>query len=223
MNKMGMEDYVDALSAVVAHCDEPPIIIGHGLGSLILQQYLQQHTCRMAIFMSPMPSNGYWPGLLRLLKKISTWKALRNKDLYQIVRRPSAARSLFFTKQTDAVKANEWHSRLCGESYRVFRELKTFDIKPISPSMTPSLVVGGGRDRLISVKEFQRTSRMHDAGLIIIPHMGHDMMLDHGHEWLTDLLINCMDFPAERQSIPTLNKLKVAASVHRKQSQPAMI
>ena len=223
LNKLGMEEYVDALSNVVAHCDESPFIIGHGLGALVLQQYLQQHTCRMAIFMSPMPSNGYWPRLLRLLKNFSTWKAMRQKDLYQIVSRPSGAKSLLFTKQTDPVKANEWHARLCGESYRVFQELKTISIKPISPSMTPSLVVGGGRDRLISVKDFQRTSRLHDAGLIIVPHMGHDMMLDHGHAWLVDLLINCMDIPVERQSTPVQRKLKVAASIHRKESEPALV
>jgi pimeloyl-ACP methyl ester carboxylesterase len=48
-------------------------------------------------------------------------------------------------------------------------------------------VIGGGKDKLFSTKEFQRTSRIHDAGMIIIPHMGHDMMLDHGHAWLVDL------------------------------------
>jgi pimeloyl-ACP methyl ester carboxylesterase len=223
MNKLGMEDYVDALAAVVAHCDEPPFIIGHGLGALVLQQYLQQHTCRMAILMSPMPSNGYWPRLLRLLKNFNTWKGLRNKDLFQIISKPSVAKSVFFTRQTDSVKANDWHARLCGESYRVFRELKNIDIKPISSSITPTLVVGGGRDGLISVKEFQRTSRFHDAGLIIIPHMGHDMMLDHGHQWLVDLLINCMDIPAERPSKPVISNLKVAASVHRKATEPALI
>lgn len=222
INNLGMSDYVDALASVVAHCDEPPFIVGHGLGALVLQQYLQQHTCRMAIFMSPMPSNGYWRGLLRLLKNFNTWKALRNKDLYQVVRRPAFARTLFLTKQTDPTKANNWHSRLCGESFRVLQELKTLSIKPIAPSSTPSLVVGGGRDRLVSVKDFQRTSRMHDAGLIIVPHMGHDMMLDEGHKWLVDLLINCMDIPVERTQPPTPNKLKVAASVHRRKAEPAL-
>lgn len=220
MNKLGFDDYVDALASVVAHCDEPPVIIGHGMGALVLQKYLQIHTCRMAIFMSPMPSNGYWRGLLRLLKNIGTWKALRHKDLYEVIGKPSTAASLLFTRQEEPARAKAWHARLGGESYRVFQELKTLDIKPISPSLTPSLVVGGGKDRMISVKDFQRTSRIHDAGLIIIPHMGHDMMLDHGHAWLVDLLINCMDYPVEQEVLPVVNRLKVASSPHRRALEP---
>ena len=220
MNKLCFDDYVDALASVVAHCDEPPVIIGHGMGALVLQKYLQTHTCRMAIFMSPMPSNGYWRGLLRLLKNFGTWKALRHKDLYEVIGKPSTAASLLFTKQAEPARAKAWHARLGGESYRVFQELKTLDIKPISPSLTPSLVVGGGKDRMISVKDFQRTSRIHDAGLIIIPHMGHDMMLDHGHAWLVDLLINCMDYPVEQEVLPVVNRLKVASSPHRRALEP---
>lgn len=220
MNKLGFDDYVDALASVVAHCDEPPVIIGHGMGALVLQKYLQTHTCRMAIFMSPMPSNGYWRGLLPLLKNIGTWKALRHKDLYEVIGKPSTAASLLFTRQAEPARAKAWHARLGGESYRVFQELKTLDIKPISPSLTPSLVVGGGKDRMISVKDFQRTSRIHDAGLIIIPHMGHDMMLDHGHAWLVDLLINCMDYPVEQEVLPVVNRLKVASSPHRRALEP---
>ncbi len=223
VNSFGFDDYVDALSSVVAHCDESPVIIGHGMGALVLQQYLQTHTCRMAIFMSPMPSNGYWGGLLRLLKNIGTWKALRNQDLYDVIKKTSTAGSLLFSKQTEPARVKEWHARLCGASYKAFKELKHLDIKPISPSLTPSLVIGGGRDNMISTKDFQRTSRIHDAGLIIIPHMGHDMMLDNGHTWLVDLLINCMDFPIEQEEVlPVINKLRVASSAHRKSLEPAV-
>jgi hypothetical protein len=216
LNQLGFDDYVDALASVVAHCHESPVIIGHGMGALVLQKYLQTHTCRMAIFMSPMPSNGYWGGLLRLLKNFGTWKALRSKDLFEVIRNPSVVSSVFFTKQTAPEKAKAWHARLGGESYRVFQELRNLDIKPISPSLTPTLVVGGGKDGLISVKDFQRTSRVHDAGLIIIPHMGHDMMLDHGHAWLVDLLVNCMDFPVEQEVLPVVNRLRVADSAPRR-------
>ena len=222
MNKFGFDDYVDALASVVAHCQESPVIIGHGMGALVLQKYLQTHTCRMAVFMSPMPSNGYWKGLLRLLINVGTWKALHTKNLYEVVRKTSAARSLFFTRQAEPAKVKTWHGRLCGASYLAFRELPKLDIKPISPSLTPSLVIGGGKDRLIPVREFQRTSRIHDAGLIIIPHMGHDMMLDHGHAWLADLLINCMDYPVEKETIPVVNRLKIATSTHRRSLEPVI-
>jgi pimeloyl-ACP methyl ester carboxylesterase len=224
MNGFGFDDYVDALASVVAHCDESPVIIGHGMGALVLQKYLQSHTCRMAIFMSPMPSNGYWGGLLRLLKNFGTWKALRNQDLFEVIKNPSTAASLLFTKQTEPSRANEWHSRLCGASYRAFKELTNLDIKPISPSLTPSIVIGGGKDKLISTKDFKRTSRIHDAGMIIIPHMGHDMMLDHGHAWLVDLMINCMDFPVEQEEmLPVVNKLRVASSPQRRSLEPTLI
>lgn len=223
MNGLRMEDYVDALSAVVAQCDESPIIIGHGMGALILQKYLQQHTCRMAIFLSPMPSNGYWGSLLHLLKNIGAWRALRNKDLFQVVQKCSDAKAILFAAQTDSTLVSDWHSRLCGESYQVFRQLKQLDIKPISPLQTPSIVVGGGKDRLISVKDFQRTSRIHDAGMIIIPHMAHDMMLDHGHAWLVDLLVNCMDIPEDQETIPLVNRLRVASSVHQREEQLTII
>lgn len=222
MNELGFDDYVDALASVVAHCEDSPVIIGHGMGALVLQKYLQIHTCRMAIFMSPMPSNGYWMGLLRLLINVGTWKALRTRNLYEVVRKISTARSMFFTRQTDPAKVNAWHARLCGASYRAFRELPRLDIKPISRSLTPSIVIGGGKDRLVSVKDFQRTSRIHDAGLIIIPHMGHDMMLDQGHRWLVDLLINCLDFPIEKEKIPVVNRLKVASPAQHKSLDPVL-
>jgi hypothetical protein len=53
--------------------------------------------------------------------------------------------------------------------------------------------------------------------------MGHDMMLDNGHTWLVDLLINCMDFPIEQEEVlPVINKLRVASSAHRKSLEPAV-
>ena len=52
INKYSIRDYVDSLKAEVQKLQELPIIIGHSMGGLVLQKYLEKQTCKKAIFLS---------------------------------------------------------------------------------------------------------------------------------------------------------------------------
>jgi alpha-beta hydrolase superfamily lysophospholipase len=61
-----------------------------------------------------------------------------------------------------------------------------FDVSSIRvhpfPTTIPLLVVGGSKDELISVREFERTANYYNAKLTIIEGGSHDLMLDEDYK-----------------------------------------
>jgi pimeloyl-ACP methyl ester carboxylesterase len=68
---------------------------------------------------------------------------------------------------------------MCAESFSAYLAL----FIPIShTSSIPILVVGGSKDGLITVHEFESTANHYNAKLTIIEGGSHDLMLDEDYE-----------------------------------------
>src|SRR5277367_2901877 len=54
----GLSDYVEDLASAMAPLPEPPVLIGHSLGGLVVQHALAHHPCRAAVLLATMPPSG---------------------------------------------------------------------------------------------------------------------------------------------------------------------
>lgn len=74
---------------------------------------------------------------------------------------------------------SRYSHRMCAESFRAYVGL----FVPISHTSTiPILVLGGSKDRLISIRELESTANHYNAKLTIIEGGSHDLMLDEDYE-----------------------------------------
>ncbi|KAA5606786.1 alpha/beta hydrolase [Roseospira marina] len=174
-------DYVDDLTRVVAGLDQPPVLIGHSMGGMVVQKYLET---RSAAAMVLMASVGPW-GLLE-----SSWHMMLSSpglmqgiSLMQMMGKPVLSADVFydglFSSAVPPARAARFLQLFQRESQRVILDLSLWDV-PRQPPRTPlpTLVMGAGDDAFIPRSMVQRTARYLDAEHLIVPDMSHAMMLE---------------------------------------------
>jgi pimeloyl-ACP methyl ester carboxylesterase len=112
-------------------------------------------------------------------------KANLQLRLRPLVATPRLVRELFFTPETPQAIVDHCFANLQDESYRAF--LDTIFMLPRPGRVrAPVLVLGAGRDAIISTGGVRRTGRAYRTEAEIFPGMGHDLMLDVGWERVAD-------------------------------------
>ena len=165
-----LNDYVQALHQAVEKLDQPPILIGHSMGGMILQRFLKTGNCKKAILMASVPPSGALMASLRvIIRNPGTLPYLFTGNLLGVFRKYPL---LMFN---EAKIAEKYAVNMCAESFLAFVGL----IFPIFHKIsTPLLVLGGSKDQLITVDEFAQTANRYGAKLEIIEGGSHDLMLD---------------------------------------------
>jgi pimeloyl-ACP methyl ester carboxylesterase len=169
-----LNDYVRALQSEVAKLSTPPIIVGHSMGGMILQQFLKKGTCKKAILMSSVPSSGVLKASLRVMCRYPG-------VIPYLLRRDLCGAFTNYPKLilNDPALSLRYAPMMCAESFLAYLGL----MLPVSHhTSVPILVVGGSNDGLITVREFASTAKHYQARLEIIEGGSHDLMLDDDFE-----------------------------------------
>lgn len=190
INSLSMHDYVDALKSEVKKLHALPIIIGHSMGGLILQKYLETETCKMAVLLASVPPHGVLRTTLSFLKHPYAYPSLFTFNLYGLVNSQKKSKWAFFSDNLPTEELNEYTNQLCSESYKVFLQMLFPNIKTKNHTEIPMLVIGAEHDNIFTVKENKATATKYGADLKIIDNIAHDMMLDVGHERVSKAIID---------------------------------
>jgi pimeloyl-ACP methyl ester carboxylesterase len=165
-----LKTYVLALKKVVDGLTEPPIIIGHSMGGMIVQRFLQTGTCKKAILMSSVPPSGvFWASLRVIFKYPASIPFLFQRNLLGVFTKYPLL--MFKNPQV----AQNFTPNMCAESFYAYLGLF---IPIFTRTETPLLVMGGTKDALITQNEFQQTAKHYQAPLELIEGGSHDLMLD---------------------------------------------
>ena len=148
----GLDDYVDDLAQVAEGLERPPVLIGHSMGGLIVQHYLQRAASPGAVLLASVPPQGllpmaWWVMLTRpwLLQEIH-WVQL---GLAQFSNYREISRTLFSDNLPEAL-ALDYLSRTQPESQRALWEMSGPGLSwPSTLNGTPALVLGAGQDALV--------------------------------------------------------------------------
>lgn len=193
INKLSLNDYVEALKKEVDKLDVPPIIIGHSMGGLVLQKYLETATCKKAVLLASIPPSGVLQTTINFLTRSYAYASLMTLNLYGLVNTTVKAKWAFFSEELPQKELQEYTDRLCGESYRVFVKMLFPNVKLNHHLKIPMLVIGGREDNIFTVREHELTAKKYAADLIIIDKVAHDMMLDINQEKVSTAILNWIE------------------------------
>jgi len=188
-------DYVEDVAAVAAQLSAPPVLIGHSMGGLVVQKYLEKHAAPAAVLLASVPPEGVW----RITLSIATHhplvfiRVLGVLNLYPIVATPELAREYFFSNSMPDSQVAEYHRRLQGESFRAFLDMLALALPRPKRVNTPMLVLGAEKDTIFTVPQVRRTAKAYGTQAVIFLDMAHDMMLEPGWQAVADHIIRWLE------------------------------
>lgn len=180
-----LRDYIyDVLQAIVT-LPEPPVLVGHGLGAVVVQEVLARYPARAGVLVAPVPLSGALG---------QNWRALWRNPLTQtsalLTGRQSPDPQTMFCGIADPL-ARDYLQRLSRESPAVLLEL----VRPrrIGPVYCPVGVAGCEFDQVVSPQEVRRTADVYGVRPMWLPGVGHQVALDSGHSVALDVILDWVD------------------------------
>jgi pimeloyl-ACP methyl ester carboxylesterase len=185
-----IKDYVADVDSIVRQFEQPPVLIGHSMGGLVLQKYLETHQVPAAILLASCPPSGVLRTTLHIAvhHPIPLLKANGTLRLYPIVSTPSLAQEAFFSAQMPQEQVKAYFTRLQDESYMAFLDMMIFSLPHPDRVTSPVLVLGGEYDTIFNRKEVEATARAYHTQATFFP-VAHDMMLEDAWQDVADYML----------------------------------
>jgi len=186
-----IDHYIEDLASVVETLDTPPVLIGHSMGGLVVQRYLEGRSLPAAVLLATDPVGGALGATLRMIKRHPVPFAMVNLKmrLWPIVGTPELARDAFFPDDMSEADSDRYWSRLQDESYLAYLDMLAFRKPRPGRVTTPVLVIGGDADRMFSRSEMMKTARAYGGSPVMIPGAAHYLMLDTRWQQAADAML----------------------------------
>jgi len=175
-----ISDFVEDLENTVRQLPSPPVLIGHSLGGFIIQKYLENHNTPGAVLLSSPPPTELLPVALK-----NAWrhplifaKVNLTLSLFPLVATPELMREAFFSEDAPDVQLLEYWKQLQDDSYMAYLDMVALDLPKPAKGKTPLLVLGVGRDNMITPGEIEATALAYNAQSEIIADVAHNSMLE---------------------------------------------
>jgi pimeloyl-ACP methyl ester carboxylesterase len=174
--------YVADVAEVAASLARSPIVIGHSMGGLVVQKYLESHNAPAAALLASAPPAGVLGVTLRLFRHhpLLMLKVNLLRSLYPLLDTPAKAREHLFSPTMPEEQVRAYQRRLQDESYMAFLDMLVFNRPRPAAVKTPMLVLGAANDAIFTPAEVKATARAYHTQATIFPNMAHDMMLEPG-------------------------------------------
>ena len=91
---------------------------------------------------------------------------------------PQLAREAFFSEDVPDDDLLTYWNQMQDESYLAFLDMVALDRPKPEKVKTPLLVLGAGRDNMLTPSEIEATAQAYHARAEIIPDVAHNSMLD---------------------------------------------
>lgn len=191
---MSMAKYVTHLEQVIRQLERPPVLIGHSMGGLVVQKYLETSQVPAAVLLAAVPPTGTLRTALRIARHhpFQFLKANATLRLYPIIEQPQLTREAFFSADLPEEQVQSYYARMQDESYRAFLDMIVLSLPRPKRVTTPVLVLGGERDTIFTGKEIEATAHAYHTQAKFFP-VAHDMMLENGWQGVADYMLEWLE------------------------------
>ncbi|MCP5458535.1 MAG: alpha/beta hydrolase, partial [Gammaproteobacteria bacterium] len=199
-----LADYVADLERVVSCFDRPPVLIGHSMGGMIIQKFLEKNDATGVVLMASTPPHGLLASIVGMgvSNPLLLWQLALIQQLGPGYGQPAILHQALFSKNTPMHSVIDYAHLFGGESVRV--SLDMLGLNPLNPAKKPNvpmLVLGAEHDAFFSTGIVHDTARTYGVEATTFSDMGHAMMLER--EWRTvadrilDWLTGCLATTAQ--------------------------
>jgi pimeloyl-ACP methyl ester carboxylesterase len=174
-----LRHYVSDVAEVAATFDTPPVVVGHSMGGMVVQKYLERHSAPAAVLLASGPPRGFIGVTLRVLRQhpLTFLRMNATWSLYPLVAHHEEARALLFSDRMDDVTALGYTARLQDEAYLAFLDVLLLDLPRPKRVSTPVLVLGGTLDAIFPPAEVHATAKAYGTTAVMFDG-AHDLMLE---------------------------------------------
>lgn len=174
------EDLKDAIQTIEQTHKQPPLLVGHSMGGMVVQRFLTRHVGRGAVLLCSIPPQGMMPLSLQNLwfNPITTLEMTQTYMMPEMTTRQQLQRYMF-SGPVDQKKLDKWLQYMVPESQRLIWDMTWSDLpNPFEVSKTPIAVVGATQDQLVPKLSVTLTAATYGCKARWID-CGHGAMLDH--------------------------------------------
>jgi pimeloyl-ACP methyl ester carboxylesterase len=191
----GIANYVADVEQITRQLDRSPVLIGHSMGGLVVQKYLEAHQSPAAVLLASVPPSGVLRTTLSIARRhpLAFLKANATLQLYPIVGTPARTREAFFPRDMPDEEIQRYFTHIQNESYRAFLDMMVFSLPRPKRVKTPVLVLGAECDTIFTPNEVRATARAYQTEATIFPMMAHDMMLGHGWQDVAEYILRWLN------------------------------
>ena len=185
-------DYVADLQRTIQEMERVPILVGHSMGGLVVQKYLENASVPGAVLLAPVPIDGVLKTALKFLRRHPLLFAKMNLtlSLQPFISTNELIRDAFFSKSISQEQLIQYAKNLQDESYLGFLDMLVFALPKPEKVKTPVLILGAEKDNIFSANQIRKTAEAYNTKEEIIPDMAHDMMVEPGWQAVADKIIN---------------------------------
>ncbi len=189
LHQFGLDDYAEDVAAVVATMPHPPVLVGHSMGAMVVQKYLERASAPAAAFLCPVPPTGLLPASFAL--------AMTRPALFAEINsmaaggRPSAAalRDALFAGPLSPEALQYHHARMQAESRRALMDMSGWGLpQRWRMDLPASIVIAAENDLLIPRAQAELAARHLGAAYHLLPDLGHAVMLEAGWQAAAQVL-----------------------------------
>lgn len=192
LNSLRISDYVKDVAQVAADLPAQPILVGHSMGGLIVQKYLEKHSAPSAVLLASLPVGGLSRSALRMFMHhpMLFLRAGLTMNLHPFISTTKLVREAFFSEDIDTEILKKCFSQLQDESFLAFLDMVLLNLPHPEKTSTPLLILGAANDRVFSPKEVELTARAYNAHSKIMENMAHNMMLERDWQKVANFILN---------------------------------
>jgi non-heme chloroperoxidase len=191
-----LSDYVEDLAWAVGEIGQPPVLVGHSMGGMIIQKYLERQVdVAGVVLMASVPPQGLGPATLRLMMHdpMLLWQMSMIQHVDPSYANLDTARRVGFSDAMPDAELQRLRERFGPESSRAIWDMTVSDLVcPWRIRKPPMLVLGGADDALFPPSMVRSTASAYDIQAEFFPDMAHVMMLEPGWQRVADRIIAWM-------------------------------
>lgn len=181
LDSFGLDDYADDVARVAASLGRPPVLIGHSMGSAVVERVVEREPAAAAVLIAPVPPTGTLASTMKL--------ALTQPAFFGEVARASQGRvsaetlgvmrAVYYSPDMKPEDLLRLQVHFQSESSRALTELSMLGLRlPRRRPPLPALVVGGECDAVFPPQLLGFTATRWNAEIAVIARAGHTIMLD---------------------------------------------
>ena len=181
INFTSLNDYLDDIYSITKQFNEHFIFIGHSMGGLLTQLYLEKYKAKAAILLTPVPYNGIKaassnPSTLKNI--VGLFKLLKSRSIKSFMNTPEKASLVMYSKDISGKKLNKYYKKIDEESILAYLQMANRKVNLSENHKIPMLVLAAEKDRLLSVQSIKATAQFYDADFLLLKNTAHNAMLD---------------------------------------------